>query len=344
MCSTNNPRNFSDDMIQAISSDGKSNRRHSHGSNCRHHHHNHSHINEKDEIKSQSEDIFRHLKSFWIGIPFACLFLFKEAAIHSVGLWVLISLCVTSFYLNSRLKGATLGFEPPIYAFLMSIFICGIVCLLFYLLSFRKNEIYFGLLCMPNKIPSDDWISLLWAVIIVDFSLKIFTIFVKSFVVFLTSHRFLLISTRSVILIWIEFISQVYRHLPPAVTWVRHIIGNSTTSLSFRIFFCLVYILLKAIAIGTVVASMWPIFKPRTFSLPYQTNFISSKEDKELCPLCFEKRGPKLAILRCNHTFCRDCMDRWLIQGSECPLCSLFLGEEFTTWRDGSTSCLVYFF
>lgn len=122
MCSTNNPRNFSDDMIQVISSDGKSNRSHSHGPKCRHHHHNHSHINEKDDIKSQSEDIFRHLKSFWIVIPFTCLFLFKEAAIHSIGmyfsslihllhlgLWVLISLCVTSFYLNSRLKGATQG-------------------------------------------------------------------------------------------------------------------------------------------------------------------------------------------------------------------------------------------
>ncbi|VDN98569.1 unnamed protein product [Rodentolepis nana] len=130
-------------------------------------------------------------------------------------------------------------------------------------------------------------------------------------------------SFQSAILSWIEFVSQIYRHLPPSVTWVRHITGNQTSSLSFRIFFCLFYILLK----------------------PYQTNFVSSREEETgLCPLCLEKPSPDLAILGCNHTFCRDCMDRWLIQGSECPLCSRPLGEEFITWRDGSTSCLVYFF
>ncbi|VDL18758.1 unnamed protein product [Hymenolepis diminuta] len=244
-----------DDMIQAISSDGKSNRRHSHGSNCRHHHHNHSHINEKDEIKSQSEDIFRHLKSFWIGIPFACLFLFKEAAIHSVER-------------HPDLDRVHLPSLPP----LTSRSDMGS--------TYHRKFNYFA------QLPD----------------------------IFLS---FLHPSQSEFGFIWI---------LDPEFLNTRYPVDQ------------------KAIAIGTVVASMWPIFKPRTFSLPYQTNFISSKEDKELCPLCFEKRGPKLAILRCNHTFCRDCMDRWLIQGSECPLCSLFLGEEFTTWRDGSTSCLVYFF
>lgn len=332
------------DVIQVISGDGKFDHSHSHGHKCRHHHHDHSHKDGKDEVKPQSEDILRHLKSFWIVIPFICLFIFKEAVVHSTGVWVLVSLCITSLYLNSRLRGATQGFEPPIYALLTSIFVCGTVCLLFYLLHFRKNEIHFGLFCMPNKIPSDDWISLLWAVIIVDFSLKIFTIFLKSLVVFLTSHRLFQISTQSIILSWIEFVSQIYRHLPPSVTWVRHITGNSTSSLSFRIFFCLFYVLLKAIAIGTVIVSFWPIFKSRTFALPYQTNFVTSTEEKGLCPLCLEKPSPNLAILGCDHTFCRDCMDRWLIRGNECPLCSRFLGEEFTTWRDGSTSCLVYFF
>ncbi|VDO09416.1 unnamed protein product [Rodentolepis nana] len=184
------------DVIQVISGDGRFDHSHSHSHKCRHHHHNHCHKSEKDEVKSQSEDILRHLKSFWIVVPFICLFIMKEAVVHSTGVWVLVSLCVTSLYLNSRLKGATQGFEPPIYAFLTSIFICGTVCLFFYILHFRRNEIHLGLFCIPNKIPSEDWISLLWAVIIVDFSLKIFTIFLKSLVVFLASHRLFQISTQ----------------------------------------------------------------------------------------------------------------------------------------------------
>ncbi|KAM7541333.1 hypothetical protein Aperf_G00000021535 [Anoplocephala perfoliata] len=335
-----------DEIIQAVSVGPKSDHDHSHHPECCHHHqHNHSHGNNEDDLRSQSTDMnSKHLRSFWIVVPFIILFLLKEAVLHSTGLWVLISLFVSSFYLNSRVTNATQGFERPIYALVMSAFICANICLMYYLSSFRGKEYYLGLFCMPNLIPSGDWISLLWAMIMVDVSLKIFTIFFKSIVVFLASRRFFHISTRSAILVWIEFVSQFYRNLPPAVTWIRHLTGDSTHALGFRIVFCALYIFLKIVALGMVVFSMWPIFKSQTFSLPYQTNLISSAGDKELCALCFEKQSPKLAILGCNHTFCRDCIDRWLIYNNECPLCSRSLGEEFRAWRDGSTSALVYFF
>ncbi|VDD81270.1 unnamed protein product [Mesocestoides corti] len=259
----------------------------------------------------------------------------------------------------------SLQFEPPIYALAASIIICASVVFMHYVWVFRENEIYLGLICFPNKIPSDDWVSLLWAVIVVDFSLKIFTMFVKSLLIFLSSKS-MRISTRSVVLVWIEFISQVYRNIPPAVSWFRHLSADSSPadpqSLGSRIFFCILYGLLKLFACGMLISNMRPIFSPRTFAPPYQTNYAMSTGDEEMCTLCFESFSKTVAVLGCNvsftrvlsflslflmtvqHKFCRDCVDRWLIHFNECPLCSHNLGSDFKAWRDGSTSALVQFF
>ncbi|EUB57647.1 RING finger and transmembrane domain-containing protein 2 [Echinococcus granulosus] len=349
-------------MTQAISGDAKPS--HSHG-HCHSHHkvhsecdypqphlHNHRYCQQDEPKINPDEVISRNLRPLWIVIPFLLLFLLKEAVLHSTGLWVLVSLFVSSYYLNTRLTNATQGFEPPIYALVASVIVCATLIFMHNVWIFKKNEIYLGLFCMPNAIPSSDWVSLLWAVIVVDFSLKIITIFIKSVLIYF-SPRFFHISTRnalkcwlkvytiqrlpntsvntsplspclfqSAILVWMEFISQFYRSVPPAVTWIRHLTDGLTRSLGFRIVFCLLYILLK----------------------PYQTNVVSSLEDQELCNLCLEKRSRDVAILGCNHTFCRNCIDRWLIHFDECPLCSHPLGGELRAWRDGSTSALVHFF
>lgn len=52
---------------------------------------------------------------------------------------------------------------------------------------------------------------------------------------------------QSAILVWIEFVSQFYRNLPPTVTWIRHLTGDSAHSLGFRIFFCTLYIFFKVL-------------------------------------------------------------------------------------------------
>ncbi|CDS40121.1 RING finger and transmembrane domain containing protein [Echinococcus multilocularis] len=342
-----------ENMTQAISGDAKPS--HSHG-HCHSHHkvhsgcdypqphlHNHGYCQQDEPKINPDEAISRNLRPLWIVIPFLLLFLLKEAVLHSTGLWVLVSLFVSSYYLNTRLANATQGFEPPIYALVASVIVCATLIFMHNVWIFKKNKIYLGLFCMPNAIPSSDWVSLLWAVIVVDFSLKILTIFIKSILVYF-SPRFFHISTRSAILVWMEFISQFYRSIPPAVTWIRHLTDGLTRSLGFRIVFCLLYILLKLVALATVISSIWPIFKPNAFALPYQTNVVSSLEDQELCNLCLEKRSRDVAILGCNHTFCRNCIDRWLIHFDECPLCSHPLGGELGAWRDGSTSALVHFF
>ncbi|KAL5962447.1 RING finger and transmembrane domain-containing protein 2 [Taenia solium] len=322
---------------------------HSHGhyhSKCDYqqpHKHNHVYYQQDEQKITPDEIVSKNLRSIWIVVPFLLLFFLKEAVLHSTGLWVLVSLFVTSYYLNTRLTNATQGFEPPIYVLVASVIVCTALIFMHNVWIFKKNKIYLGLFCVPNTIPSGDWISLLWAVIVVDFSLKILTIFIKSVLVCFTP-RFFHISTRSAILVWMEFTSQFYRSIPPAVTWIRHLTDGVIHSLGFRIVFCLLYVLLKLVALGTVISSVWPIFKSNMFALPYQTNAVSSSEDQELCNLCFEQRSRDVAILGCNHTFCRDCMDRWLIHFNECPLCSHHLGGDPRAWRDGSTSALVYFF
>lgn len=127
MYSSNSSSYSLDDMIESISGNPKSDHDHSNYSQCchhhhHHHHHNHSHGNSEDDPRPHSNDMdSRHFKSFWIMIPFLILFLLKEAILHStgmffpfchchcVGLWLLVSLFVSSFYLNSRLTNATQG-------------------------------------------------------------------------------------------------------------------------------------------------------------------------------------------------------------------------------------------
>ncbi|KAL5111730.1 RING finger and transmembrane domain-containing protein 2 [Taenia crassiceps] len=340
-----------ENIIHTISGDDKPHHSHEHCYSHRELHpncsdqqsHQNDHCQQDEQKITPDEIVSKNLRSLWIVIPFLLLFLLKEAMLHSTGLLVLVSLFVSSYYLNTRLTNATLGFEPPIYALVASVIVCAALIFMHNIWIFKKNKIYLGLLCVPNAIPSGDWVSLLWAVIAVDFSLKIITIFVKSVLVYFTPRAFH-ISTRSAILVWMEFTSQFYRNIPPAVTWIRHLTDSITHSLGFRIVFCLLYVLLKLFALGTVISSAWPIFKSDTFALPYQINVVSSSEDQELCNLCFEQRSRNLAILGCSHTFCRDCMDRWLIYFNECPLCSHHLGGDLRAWRDGSTSALVYFF
>ncbi|VDM33018.1 unnamed protein product [Hydatigera taeniaeformis] len=243
-----------EDMIHPISGDMKPSHIHEHRhlhqelrSKCDHHQphqNNHSYCQQDEPKITPDELVSTNIKSLWIVIPFLILFLLKEAALHSTGLWVLVSLFVSSYYLNTRLTNATQGFEPPIYALVTSLIVCAALVLMHNIWIVKRNKIYLGLFCVPNAIPSSDWVSLLWAVIVVDFSLKIITIFIKSVLVYFTPRLFH-ISTRSGILVWMEFTSQFYRSIPPAVTWIRHLTGSITHSLCFRIIFCLLYVLLK---------------------------------------------------------------------------------------------------
>ena len=39
------------------------------------------------------------------------------------------------------------------------------------------------------------------------------------------------------------------------------------------------------------------------------------------CPICLEPISTDKKILKCNHTFHKDCVNRWLLNHDTCPMC-----------------------
>lgn len=52
-----------------------------------------------------------------------------------------------------------------------------------------------------------------------------------------------------------------------------------------------------------------------------KTGYI--KTDNERCPICFENftRGEEYNILNCIHVFHKHCLDLWLDNAQNCPMC-----------------------
>lgn len=75
-----------------------------------------------------------------------------------------------------------------------------------------------------------------------------------------------------------------------------------------------------------------------------------------LCPVCHESLSdlaaastvstaapPPVRLRGCNHIFCRDCLEQWLLRQSSCPLCRAAVGRassQVRSFGDGG-SCLL---
>ena len=52
---------------------------------------------------------------------------------------------------------------------------------------------------------------------------------------------------------------------------------------------------------------------------------ISKNYEKEIeCPICFDTTTDN-KITHCNHTFCKKCLENWIINYNKCPICMLEL-------------------
>lgn len=41
----------------------------------------------------------------------------------------------------------------------------------------------------------------------------------------------------------------------------------------------------------------------------------------DLCPICFENENIDFIVLNCNHEYCFECIEKWLLKSSSCPMC-----------------------
>ena len=52
-----------------------------------------------------------------------------------------------------------------------------------------------------------------------------------------------------------------------------------------------------------------------------------NKSNIEKCLSCLDKKNKKLYFTGCEHTFHGRCLDKWLQQNRECPLCRSYIHE-----------------
>ncbi|KAF1411243.1 E3 ubiquitin-protein ligase DTX3L, partial [Spheniscus magellanicus] len=66
-----------------------------------------------------------------------------------------------------------------------------------------------------------------------------------------------------------------------------------------------------------------------------QKNNLSSKErskakteedDKDVCPICMERINNKQILRKCNHAFCKSCIDQAMTYKQACPVCNTIYG------------------
>ncbi|NXJ54356.1 DTX3L ligase, partial [Spizaetus tyrannus] len=65
-----------------------------------------------------------------------------------------------------------------------------------------------------------------------------------------------------------------------------------------------------------------------------QKNDLSSKEqskakteeDKDVCPICMERINNKEVLRKCNHVFCKSCIDQAMTYKQTCPVCNTVYG------------------
>lgn len=71
------------------------------------------------------------------------------------------------------------------------------------------------------------------------------------------------------------------------------------------------------------------------------------EEEEEDCAVCLSKigEGEEVRVLRCDHIFHRDCLDKWVgFRNPTCPLCRYFLDSGLRASRSEGGAVHVLFF
>ncbi|XP_076199142.1 E3 ubiquitin-protein ligase DTX3L [Aptenodytes patagonicus] len=78
-----------------------------------------------------------------------------------------------------------------------------------------------------------------------------------------------------------------------------------------------------------------------------QKNSLSSKEqskakteedDKDVCPICMERINNKQILRKCNHAFCKSCIEQAMTYKQTCPVCNTIYGPVKGDQPEGTMS------
>ncbi|KAM6396773.1 E3 ubiquitin-protein ligase DTX3L-like [Pluvialis apricaria] len=57
-----------------------------------------------------------------------------------------------------------------------------------------------------------------------------------------------------------------------------------------------------------------------------QSKAKTEEEDKDMCPICMERIKNKEILTKCNHAFCKSCIDHAMTYKQACPVCNTVYG------------------
>ncbi|KFQ77605.1 E3 ubiquitin-protein ligase DTX3L, partial [Phoenicopterus ruber ruber] len=63
-----------------------------------------------------------------------------------------------------------------------------------------------------------------------------------------------------------------------------------------------------------------------------------TEDDKDLCPICMERINNKEILRKCNHAFCKSCIDQAMVYKQTCPVCNTVCGLVTGDQPDGTMS------
>ncbi|XP_074767101.1 E3 ubiquitin-protein ligase DTX3L isoform X1 [Athene noctua] len=72
-----------------------------------------------------------------------------------------------------------------------------------------------------------------------------------------------------------------------------------------------------------------------------QAKAKTEKDDEDVCPICMERFSNKEILEKCNHAFCKSCIDQAMIYKPSCPVCGMFYGPMKGDQPEGTMSSIT---
>uniref|UniRef100_A0A663N8X6 E3 ubiquitin-protein ligase n=1 Tax=Athene cunicularia TaxID=194338 RepID=A0A663N8X6_ATHCN len=78
-----------------------------------------------------------------------------------------------------------------------------------------------------------------------------------------------------------------------------------------------------------------------SFSSEGQAKAKTEKDDEDVCPICMERFSNKEILEKCNHAFCKSCINQAMIYKPCCPVCGMFYGPMKGDQPEGTMSSIT---
>ncbi|KAK7087365.1 E3 ubiquitin-protein ligase RNFT1-like [Littorina saxatilis] len=282
---------------------------------------------------------------------FFVLLLLRFLYDHRLGLVVMVAMGGTFYYVNMKLvqcihqtavreggSGRWLSVGYPLW---LVFFLSVNIFLLYY--SFRDQALWNTLQYkMPIVAEVDVW-TLLWIVLVTDFTVKFATVALKC-CIFLIPPACLPHRRRGKYYMFVERLSQLYRLTIPILPWVHYLHDDQEIGRWFAIATVIIYIIFKITSIFSAVKEVLKAGKKLTMQMSFgsKPGAEDLRQRGAVCPICQDNYKEPI-LLACKHIFCENCVSLWFDREKTCPMCRAQITDD-PQWQDGSTTPSLQWF